>query len=99
MLDGMDACKQSEMCMISKADAICYLAAGINSDSAAVEGILHFLPRQFFAFAHKNNVFPRPPSFFPISVTTALTKTLTYPGILGVHTLTATARFMTYPKV
>ena len=36
---------------------------------------------------------------FPISVTTALTKTLTYPSALGGHTLNAAARFMTYPKL
>ena len=36
---------------------------------------------------------------FPISVTTALTKTLTYPSALGGHTLNAAARFMKYPAL
>ena len=43
--------------------------------------------------------FPDLPVFVPISVNTALTKTLTYPSTEGEHTLNAAARFMTYPKL
>ena len=48
---------------------------------------------------HKVAFSSDPPLFFTISVTTALTKTLTYPCTLGGHTLKAAARFMTYPKL
>ena len=54
--------------------------------------LYHFSPIQIIFF-------PDPPLFFPISVTTALRKTLTYPSILGANTLNAVAHFMTYPKL
>ena len=50
------------------------------------ESVLWYL--QFFTFLLKNHFFPRPPSLSPISVTIALTITLTYPSTLGGDTLT-----------
>ena len=62
--------------------------------------MIQLFSQQFFTFSQQNSlVHPDPPLFFPISVTTALTKTLTYPSILGGHTLNAVARFMSYPKL
>ena len=52
-----------------------------------------------FHFFQQNSLFPRPPLFFPISKNTALTKTLTHPSTLRVHTLNAMTRSMTYPKL
>ena len=49
---------------------------------------MHFSPAFVFFFP-SNHFFPRPPLSFPISVTAALTKTLTYPSTLGGHTLNA----------
>ena len=43
----------------------------------------HFFPPQFFTCFSKNYFSPDPPFFFPISLNTALTKTLTYPSTLG----------------
>ena len=54
--------------------------------------MIQFFPPQFFTFFHKNH-------FFPISATTALTKTLTKLSSRVGHTLHAAARFMTYPKL
>ena len=59
-----------------------------------------FPPPQFFTFPPHFSTFSlETPLFFPISVTAALTKNLTYLNTLGRHTLNAAARFMTYPKL
>ena len=62
--------------------------------------MIHFILPTIFQFFPTKIIFsPDPPLFFPISVTTALTKTLNYPSTLRGHTLNAAERFMTYPKL
>ena len=59
-----------------------------------------FSPTVFWLFhLFQNHFFTDPPSFFPISVNTALTKTLTYPSTPEGYALNATARVMTCPKL
>ena len=57
-----------------------------------------FFPHSFSLFPNKITFSPDPPFFSPNSVT-AMTKTLTYPGTLGRHTLNAAVWFMMYPKL
>ena len=61
--------------------------------------IIHFISQHFFTFPDKITFSPDSPVFSPISVTTALTKTVTHPSTLGGNTLNSVEHFMTYPKV
>ena len=66
----------------------------------ALHIMIHFSPTIFHFFTTKITFAPDPFFTPPISVTSALTKTLTYPSTLGGHTRNAAvpspARFMTY---
>ena len=62
-----------------------------------------FVPA-IFIFPHKNNTFPDPPLFPPISVTTTMRTSVTLPYLSTLslrrgHVLNATMHCMTYPKL
>ena len=75
------------------------LLTWLNSNSS-IKPIPNGTRMKWYIFPPQKSLFPQTPlSVIPVSLTTALTKNLTYPSKLGRHTLNAAVRFMTYPKL
>ena len=70
-----------------------------SSVAQRLQYMIHFPLPTVYHFPPTKITFSQPPPLFPHLSNYYSDKTLTYPSILGGHTLNTAARFMTYPKL